>query len=426
MYDYQTPIRKKSPHILGMTVPQLGLLAGLVVVQLVIIGLALKFFVFTPQEAVLPTVTPVTFASLAPSASIPTPVLDFTTAVLTIDDLPAGFFPPPDNVPAIDFKEEYPKIKFQPANKFTLYEREHDQFVNGWTFVFTTTQARENFDILVAHPNDMFYNLDNPDEGVKSLEGSELGKPNPIGELSTGWTVYIVGNSYVDRADVVLFSHKNFGGVVEVLYSHDQTPVVSAWEVAQKLDSRITDVLVNGPIPTPVVIPFERLAGVKLTLDDLPAGFQVTSQEDLGQDTSWMLSVKPKSMHVAEVFDYQSEKENAEEYIMGYTFQFTSTFGMAMMDQILMDQELLDYWFPDSPTQRRQPLEITRPIGDRAVSTAIMYITEKGGLRCDALAFRRGHVGAVLLYIYIPGRRQTTVEDLAVKLDARLKNLASP
>ena len=54
--------------------------------------------------------------------------------------------------------------------------------------------------------------------------------------------------------------------------------------MAQKLDNRIMDVMVNGPIPTPVVIAYENLAGVKLTLEDLPAGFQAVPEAELAFD----------------------------------------------------------------------------------------------------------------------------------------------
>ena len=71
------------------------------------------------------------------------------------------------------------------------------------------------------------------------------------------------------------------------------------------------------------------------------------------------------------------------------------------MDQMLASDELLDAMFEPTPTQRRQPFTINKPIGDRALVTAIMEMTETGGVRCDVLVFRRGHVGVALFYIYV-------------------------
>ena len=49
MDNYQTPVQKKKPRILGMTLPQIGLLAGMIVVQLVILVLALKYHRLRPE-----------------------------------------------------------------------------------------------------------------------------------------------------------------------------------------------------------------------------------------------------------------------------------------------------------------------------------------------------------------------------------------
>jgi hypothetical protein len=426
MDNYQTPIQMKKTRILGMTIPQLGLLAGLILVQLVILVVALKYFVFAPDDNLPPPVTPIAVAPMLEPTLAPTPVLDLSSAVLTIDDLPAGFISAEDDSSNLDFSEQFPDADFHPVNKFTLLELQKGQFVVGWAFAFKTTAERENFDILITHPNEMFYTNDKFEENVKTLEGLQLGKSNPIGELSSGWTVTVAGDANVDRADIVLFSYKNYGGIVEVLYKSDQTPVISAWDAAQKLDRRILDVMVNGPIPTPVVIAFNDLAGVKLNQEELPAGFQPVPEAELNLDETSRSEIETGGMRVAGVFGFTNDKPNAQEYVLGFTFLFSDTVGKAVMDQMLAGEEFLNAMFEPTPTQKRQPLTINKPIGDRALSTAIMEITDTGGVRCDVLVFRRGHVGVALFYIYLPGRRQTTVEDLAVKLDAKIQALASP
>jgi hypothetical protein len=431
MENYQTPIRPKKFRLLGMTIPQLALLAGLGVVQLVIIVLALKFIVFAPKDNVAdigtsPEAKAVeTVLALKPTLTA-TPIPDFTTAVLTIDDLPIGFASGPDESYDIDFKVFFEGTDLHPVNRFTLYELQKDQFVVGWTFAFNTTRDREKFDIIVAHPDPLFAAYKQHWGEVDVSEQEQLEKSVPIGELSTGWKVIASGVDVDLRSDMVLFSQKNYGGIVMVLYNSKEPPVIGAWEVAQKLNNRALDVLVNGPIPTPVVIAYNDLTGVKLTQADLPAGFQAVPDADLQFDEASRSEMESGGMRVAGIFGFHYDKPNAEEFVLGFTFLFSNTIGKAVMDQMLASDELLDAMFEPTPTQKRQSLTITKPVGDRALSTAIMEMTETGGIRCDVFVFRRGYVGVVLFHIYTPGRRQITVEDLAVKMDAQIKGLASP
>jgi hypothetical protein len=425
MDNYQTPVKKNKIRILGMTLPQIGLLAGMIVVQLVILVLALKYIVFAPKDNVPPPATPIAVAPILQPTLAPTPIPDLSTAVLTIDDLPAGFIPALEDVHNIDFNESYPEIDIHPVNKFTFYEKEKEQIVLGWTFAFSTPEEREKFDIFVMHPNAMFKLIDNPSATPESLKGSELGEPSPIGELSTGWSVP-ADDPIMNYSDIVVFSHKNFGGIVEVFYKKNQVPVIGAWEVAQKLDNRIMDVLVNGPIPTPVVIAYQDLTGVKLNQEDVPDGFQSIPEAELALDEASRSEMETVGIRVAGVFGFNYERPNFEETILGFTFQFTSTLGKVVMDQMLAGDELLDAMFPPTPTQRKQPFTINKPIGDRALGTAIMEMGEAGGVRCDVLVFRREYVGVALFHIYHTGIRQTNVETLALKLDAKIQALASP
>jgi hypothetical protein len=424
MDNYQTPLRNQKTRLLGMTTPQVGLLAGMIVVQLVILVVALRYIVFAPKAPVIPTVTPVSVVAPVVPTLAPTPLPDLSSAVLTLDDLPAGFIPA-DEAKIIDFNEVYTDVTFRPVGKFELYDPNNDQIVFGWAFAFTTPEERQQFDIFVMHPNALFEQIDNSGATPESLQGSELGKPNPIGEVSSGWSVP-VDDRGKDFSDMVLFSHKNFGGIVEIIYPGDQKPVIGAWELAQKLDHRINDVLVNGPIPTPVVISYADLLGVKLTLEDVPAGFQAIPEADLALDEASRGEMEGVGMRVAQVFGFTYDRPNVEETILGFTFQFTSTLGKAVMDQMLAGDELLNAMFPPTPTQRRQPLTINKPVGDRALATAIMEMTEAGGVRCDVLVFRRGYTGAVLFHIYHTGMRQTNVEALALKLDAKFLSLGAP
>jgi hypothetical protein len=426
MDSYQTPIRKKKPRFLGMTLAQAGLLAGMIVVQLVILVLALKYIVFAPKTTVVPTVTPVALAPAVQDTLAPTPVPDLTTGVLTMDDLPGRFLSLPDEEDNIEFGEVFTGTSLQPTSSFSLFEADQAQVVAGWTFDLTDPAEKENFDQLVIHSEPLVVLYEKHWQAGSTSRHEQLKDPVAVGELTSGWKMITSAEGQSLVSDMVIFSNKNYGGVVLVMYEGQQTPVVPVWEVAQRLDNRLRDVLVTGPIPTPVVIAYEDLAGVKLTAADLPVGFLTMSEDELAMDEVSRGDLEQAGMRLVGVFGLVNNKLNAEETILGYTFQFTSTLGKAVMDQMLAGNEMLDIMFAPTPTQKRQPLPINKPVGDRAFSTAIMEMTQTGGVRCDVLTFRRGNVGAALFYIYVTGRRQTTVEDLAVKLDAKIQALISP
>lgn len=415
-FGYQTPIRKKQTRILGMTIPQILLLAGLGVVQIVVLVLAVKY-VFSPSGNSAPQ------ASLTPSPTpYPTPAPYLSTAALTIDDMPVGFIPlPAESASQLDFAKVFPAMSFRPANMFVMFESEQGQFVAGWTFILPTYADRVNFDRFISQPEIL---LDSFTAIAKAGENTPFSKSalsTSVGEQSTAWT--LTGSS---NADILLFSHKNFGGLIMVLYETGKKPVIGVNEVAQKLDTRLLDVMVNGPVPTPVVVTYKQLTEARLTLDDLPAGFMAYPDSDINFDEASRADIEKAGMTVTGAFAFHNDKKNAEEMVMGFTFLFTDTLGKAVMDQLLGGDELIDAMFPLTDTLRRSPITINQPIGDRAMGTAIMGMSEAGGLRCDVLVFRREHAGAILFHMYHTGLRVTNVEDLAVKLDKKILGLAAP
>jgi hypothetical protein len=428
MNDYQTPIRKKT-YLMGMTLPQLGLLGGMGAVMLVIVVLGLKLVLFAPPVTVVPTVTPVDLSSIAPqlaSGQTPTPAPDLSTAVLTIDDLPAGFVPATGNTQEFDFNKLYPAIDIHPVGQFVFYEINQQQYVVGWTFAFATSAERENFDMLVVHPNAMFYSAGKPQATPETLKGSELGNSSPIGELSTGWASLASSDGKEANSDVVLFSHKNFGGIVEVFYDPKQTPVIGAWMAARELDDRIMDVTVNGPVPTPVAVAFDDLVKLNLTLADLPAGFKAMADSEIKYDQKARADLATEGVQIAGEFGFEITKTNYEEFVLGYTYLFSTTVGKALMDSLLSSEDMLNAIYTPSKDQGWEQWKVTtvnKPIGERAYSAALMGMSTSGGIRMDLLTFRRGHVGVMLLHGYHTGRWQITVEALGDIMDKKIETL---
>jgi len=409
-----------------MTLPQVGLLAGLIVVFLVILALGLKYVVYAPPKGpVVPTVTPVDLASLLGPTLEPTPVPDYTTAVLTIDEMP-DTFRGGRGAGSINFNEFFEGVDLSPASSSTLFEVEKKQTVVGWTFAYTTSLDRDNFNAFVAYPDPLFDAYRKRwDESVLT-EWAELENPIQIGGLSSGWKVVTLGPDIYMRMDVVLFSRVGFGGMVVILNDSDQAPVVGAWEAARKLDARIQDVLAHGPIPISVVVAYQDLSGLKLNQEDLPPGFEIITDTALALDEASLLVMDGAKLRIAEMFGFYYGKTNAEETVLGYTYLFTETRSKSAMDIIMTNDLLLSALYPPGRGLAWQRMTGTRPIGDLAQGSILIGLGENGDTRCDAILFHRGYVGVALFHVYHTGVWKTSVQDLALKLDAKLQALASP
>ena len=131
-------------------------------------------------------------------------------------------------------------------------------------------------------------------------------------------------------------------------------------------------------------------------------------------------------MQLASVFGFGSDRQYSEETVLGYTFQFSGTLGKASWDNLLTSPFLLNALLAPDSAQEWRSFTANRLVGDAAFSNAVTPTGQTGSTRIDAFVFRRGSTGVVLLYTYQLGRRQTTVEDLAKKLDAKIQALASP
>ncbi len=432
MYDYKTPIRKKT-YLLGLTLPQLGLLAGMGIVMLVILVLGLKLVVFAPPAQIVPTVTPIVLPTQpsvpqSEAAQAPTPLPDLSTGLLALEDLPAGFVPAADENKIYDFNKSYPKVDFQPANQFAFTDAEGGQYVIGWVFMFTTAAEQEKFNTFIARPNELFSSADFAEDkdGKVTVEVTKLENPIPIGELSTGWSLKLTSDK-TKHADIVLFSHKNLGGIVKFLNKSGQPSAIGAWEAAQMLDNRLMKELDTGPIPTPVVIAVGDLAGASLMLENLPTDFQPVPESDLHFDETARAELTAIGVQTVREFGFQITKPGYEEFILGYTYLFSSTMVEASMNTLLSNDAMWKTIYSlegkDIRWEQWKPLNINKDFGDWDYAAFLTGMSDKGGIRLDLLNFRRGRVGVMLLHGYHSGMWKITIEKLGQIMEQKIETL---
>jgi hypothetical protein len=424
--DFQTPIHDPKTRILGLTIPQLLLLGGMGLVQLVILVLALKYIVFAPPPEIIPTVTPVAITPLALPTPTATPIPDFSTAMISSGDLPVGFVAAPDDPTSFDFNKLHPNFNIHPVDQFAFYQVEQGQYVIGWFFVLTNPQERDKFSAFVRQPVDLLVTSGNPGDSGKSIDPYKLANPYLIGELSTGWSADISSEAYSGQSDFVLFSYKNLGGIIEVRYQTSQTPLVDVWDVATLLNDRLMRVLESGPIPTPVVIPIEDLGSVKLSQEDVPAGFEPVPDADIPVDEVARAQMAADGMQIVSTYGYRYPVINHEEFVIGYTFSFSNTMGTNAMDAALSSDPVVFALLPPERVEKILSSPINKSIGDRFLTFAFMEVGGTVNQRIDMIVFRRGYVGVVLYHAHYLGMWQTTLEDPAIHLDIKIQTLATP
>ena len=224
------------------------------------------------------------------------------------------------------------------------------------------------------------------------------------------------------RSDIVLFRHDGVGAIVVSMYEDERTPVIEIWELARRLYAKFQMVMTSGPIPTPRPVNLAILAEVKLTLKDLPEGFQEIPESELPFGTI------TDSIQFAGQFGFfwGSKYDESAEVVVGCTYALTSTIEQAGFDQLLVGDTLLESLHLSDPYQINTPLDIGQTIGDRSSGIKVIVTDEYGMTRSDVIYFRRGQVGVFLDHTYNPGRQSVSVKDLAVKLDEMIQSLFSP
>ncbi|MCH7480090.1 MAG: hypothetical protein IIC79_01735 [Chloroflexi bacterium] len=178
------------------------------------------------------------------------------------------------------------------------------------------------------------------------------------------------------------------------------------------------------PVPTdtppPTVVPILELSEIRLSVEDLPAGFIVIKPEDFGFSTE-LLSVE--GFQVAGVFAFL-ELVNTQ-IVIGFTVDIPTPLEMIGFDLGLQQPGFLVDAFigglAGADILEQESLADLNDVGDSSTGVTILVDFDGIEMRFTMIVFRRGSAAAFLLLMHPDGTDPTVdIEKLANKLDALL------
>jgi hypothetical protein len=209
----------------------------------------------TPKPRLLfASPTPSRASATATPAHTPTPVpprvsatlnasaLDAVDLVLTLDDFPAGFeeLPPGE----LGFSEGMElDAGFTIESFFSFLEPENLEIVFGFTTLIPTRLEQARFDRELRSPDRLLAPMIAGMNDVEVLEQRVLPELSDIGDGAVGATVAFKSEGIAWRLDIVVFRRAGVGAFVAAMYLDEDTPAVGVSEVADNLDSRLSDAL---------------------------------------------------------------------------------------------------------------------------------------------------------------------------------------
>jgi hypothetical protein len=190
-----------------------------------------------PEETFIPASAPTQEVT-----STPAPKLDISSAVLKLEDFPAGFeelSPEELGMSTAEFASE----GFQPEEVFVFINSQNFQMVFGFNFLLDDTLDRVSFDLGVSQPD---VTLPAFVEGMGTENVSDqkvFDDIEDIGEKQIGMTMVATMEDIPMQVDVVMFRRDIIGGMVISMALEGQTPSTSIHELGRKLDQRIQETL---------------------------------------------------------------------------------------------------------------------------------------------------------------------------------------
>ena len=178
------------------------------------------------------------------SADIPTPAVDLSRLILTLQDLPVGFAEIP---PATVQKLSSGLQTLKPASVFAYNKSDdqHFQIIIGFTKDLTNLIDRTQFD--AAMREDIFakeFSKGLNSSGNKEVNFTKLTAltlEEKIGEVSRGWTNQGQIQGVTMNVEIAVFRREKIGSYLIIMYLDGSKPPVTISEVASKLDKRIME-----------------------------------------------------------------------------------------------------------------------------------------------------------------------------------------
>lgn len=164
---------------------------------------------------------------------------DLSSVVVTLDDLPAGFAP----ISSVESVWGTSDIGLQDIGIEHHFAFEHVQppmLILGFTGLAPTNLQRAFFDSMVTNPQEvLMLAMSSLPEGIKAQPATRLDVTG-LGDSAAGISTTAQDDYGVGfRLDMILLRREMVGAIVMVAYLDGQTPLISAYQVAQLLDERV-------------------------------------------------------------------------------------------------------------------------------------------------------------------------------------------
>ena len=202
----------------------------------------------TPTRTPRPTATPTQRPSATPT-SVPTaasePSVDLSEAVLTLEDVPAGFeVMSPDEVGLSKGTVIQGDSKIE--SSFSFVSAQPFEFVLGFTILLPSKLQQAGFDAGLQQSEFMMESLVSGMGATEILEKKELAGLADIADASAGFTILTNIKGLNMRVDMAIFRREAAGAYICVLYMDGETPALSVDEAARSLDAKVVQVLSSG------------------------------------------------------------------------------------------------------------------------------------------------------------------------------------
>lgn len=187
----------------------------------------------TPESMPTETVAPTALANA-----------DISSAVLTLEDLPAGF--EQLTMEELGMSEaDFANEDFQPEDIFVFVNAQNFQMIFGFNFLLDNTLDRVSFDLGVSQPD---VTLPAFVEGIGTenvRDQKVLEDIGDIGEQQIGMTMVAALESLSTQVDVLMFRRDIIGAMVMSMALEGQTPNIQVHDLGRKLDQHIQETLEN-------------------------------------------------------------------------------------------------------------------------------------------------------------------------------------
>ena len=193
-----------------------------------------------------------------------------------------------------------------------------------------------------------------------------------------------------------------------------------------QLASKATPAPISISESTPTQAPEPDISSAVLTLEDLPAGFEEISTDEIGITEA---DFSEEALQPEEIFIFL----NSENFqmVFGFNFLLTKTLDRAAFDVAISQPEIslpaMVNGMGSENVQDEKIIDGFEDIGDAQVGMTMITNMEGVPVRVDVLMFRRDVIGVMVMSMVLDGGDPNiTLHDLGLKLDQIIQGSLQP